>query len=352
MSVHHSVPRPGAWAVLTIDPIASVEYLDDREATLAAQKIVTQKYVVYVENNYQFFNPTIPYQENPVSFLIQGQPLASPDDCVDSSMSIPVLPAVEHPSSREPLKPSQPLPWPNCYLSPFISVEVRSPTLITTGPVDCRLDIPERLRHERLMREDWERRKELLSSKAQSLVQRRASLSSNHAFPEEAPIDSVLHPEGATSVAEPNLCAAPSMLDSDLDDHESADSASISTSEAEHEQQHEITVDLIHSILFSRVPSDNLTTVNFTHDLSGVHELNNCLGFFAEVEQLARIAEESRIRQEMAKKEAERSNAERYDKQTAKLLGRTRGRVSRILSGIKRGSSKVLRRMFFLQVSL
>ncbi|KAJ6608319.1 hypothetical protein B0H10DRAFT_1996663 [Mycena sp. CBHHK59/15] len=286
MSARHSVPRPGAWAVLSIDPIASVEYLDDPEATSAAQNIVTQKYVVYVENDGQFLNPTIPYQENTVSFLIQGQPLASPDDCVDSSMSIPVLPAVEHPSSREPLKPSQPLPWPNCYLSPFVQAEVRSPTLITTGPIDCRLDIPEQLRYERLMKEDWARRKELLSSKAQSSVQQRASLSSNHAIPGESSIDSVIHPEGATSVAEPSLCAGSS---SDLDDHESADSASIATiSEAEHEQQHAITVDLIHNLIFSRpVPPDDMTTVNFTHDLSGVHELNNCMGFFAEVEQLA-----------------------------------------------------------------
>ncbi|KAJ6608265.1 hypothetical protein B0H10DRAFT_2068218 [Mycena sp. CBHHK59/15] len=288
MSARHAVPCSGAWAVLSIDPIASVEYLDDPEATLAAQNIVTQKYVVYVEDNGQLFNPISPYQENTVSFLIQGQPLASPDDCIDSSMSIPVLPAVEHPSSREPLKPSQPLPWPNCYLSPFVQAEVRSPTLITTGPIDCQIDIPEQLRYERLMREDWKRREELLSSRAQSSVQRRASLSSNHAIPKELSIDSVVHPEGATSVAERSLCAALSMLDSDLDDHESVDPASIATtSEAEHEQEHEITADLIHYLIFSRVPSDDMTTVNFTHDLSGVQELNNCLVFFAEVEQLA-----------------------------------------------------------------
>ncbi|KAJ7187316.1 hypothetical protein C8R46DRAFT_1025190 [Mycena filopes] len=52
-------------------------------------------------------------------------------------MSLPFCPMTmeSHPSSREPMKASQPLPWNDCYITSFSFANVRSPTAFTEEPI-------------------------------------------------------------------------------------------------------------------------------------------------------------------------------------------------------------------------
>ncbi|KAJ6468673.1 hypothetical protein C8R47DRAFT_948294, partial [Mycena vitilis] len=132
------LPAMGAFVVFTIDPVASLDpdVLGDPEATAACKRLVNKEYVALAERN-GFYRPWDPYNECSLKFVLQGEPRASAKDCMEPCMSLPIEPTtnVAHPSSRVPLKPSNPLPWTDCYLSCFFAATVRSPTLFTEAPV-------------------------------------------------------------------------------------------------------------------------------------------------------------------------------------------------------------------------
>lgn len=56
-----------------------------------------------------------PYLSLTLLPLAQGLPSRSEEDSIEPEMCVPVLPNIEHPESRDPVRPSRPLPWPNCY---------------------------------------------------------------------------------------------------------------------------------------------------------------------------------------------------------------------------------------------
>lgn len=82
-------------------------------------------------------------------------------------MSVPiVLMTIEaRPSFRNPLKPSNPLPWKDCYISAFFGVKVRSPSFFTHDPVDCMIDLDEFTRHDEFLSEDVEQQIDLTLAK-------------------------------------------------------------------------------------------------------------------------------------------------------------------------------------------
>ncbi|OSX60882.1 hypothetical protein POSPLADRAFT_1146334 [Postia placenta MAD-698-R-SB12] len=72
-----------------------------------------------------------------------------------SSMGTPIEPCSEHPAGREPLHPSKPFPFPNCYQHSFGCVIVRIPTRDIDYGDAVRLSVKERMRHEDYLSEDW-----------------------------------------------------------------------------------------------------------------------------------------------------------------------------------------------------
>ncbi|KAJ7152602.1 hypothetical protein C8R43DRAFT_819884, partial [Mycena crocata] len=122
-------PSLGSWVVLTIDPIATLEELDDPDALISAEKLTPKPYVAFVKIIHEMYLASQPFHSYSIHFLLRGPPRDHPEDFIEASMSVPVLPtSVEHPLSRQPLRPSNPLPWENCYLSPFVTANVRCPT--------------------------------------------------------------------------------------------------------------------------------------------------------------------------------------------------------------------------------
>ncbi|KAJ7460108.1 hypothetical protein B0H11DRAFT_2058875, partial [Mycena galericulata] len=95
---------------------------------------------------------------------------------------------------------------------------------------------------------------------------------------------------------------------------------------------------------FSNAARHQMITVNFTHDLSTVKELNHPSGFFKEVEAIVRIQQEAWPRIAEAKARAIKAAAEMnsaYDKPTLDLLvARPRGGISRFVSKLKEKGRK------------
>lgn len=173
-----------------------------------------------------------PYHTYSIHFLLDGLPQDDPINFVDASMSVPVLPAVDHPLSRPPLRPNNPLPWNNCYLSPFTTATVRCPTLFTESPVDCELDEDEWMRYNDLITEDLAKRDAVRSE------------------PQEVPA------KAGDSEQDPAML---NMVDRSND---------------------------VTKIQIFNAP----VTVTVSHDLSSVKEPNDPKGFFEEVESIKRSA--------------------------------------------------------------
>ncbi|KAJ7041527.1 hypothetical protein C8F04DRAFT_1391060 [Mycena alexandri] len=334
---HIPVPLPGAFAVMSIDAMASLEYLDDPQALLACEKLEQKKYVVYVKDG-NFLDRAKPYHECTVEFLLEGLPHAAPDHGVEASMSIPVLPTTAHPLGREPLRPtSGALPWNNCYLSPFLVAEVLGATVFGEDPPLYELAPREQGRHDRLMKIDKARRRAL--QEAMKMRQTYASnISSVHSLPNN-------HFNAASTSHSP----PPPDLDEGED---SASEYSVEDWEDSNGAANTLDDHDLSYLFPAQRPRGDLTVVRFTHDLSMVDALNSPSEFFAEVEALDRIADASRARR---RADTERSNAQEYDdeKPTNLLIGssetpRKEPRVERLIRAVRRRGINALRRILCL----
>ncbi|KAF7300565.1 hypothetical protein HMN09_00941400 [Mycena chlorophos] len=133
MSSTNWVPQVGAWAVMTLDPLATLvhEHLDDTEARDLIALFHPRKYVVYVAREGLHYRDPNPHgsptyiTEAHVELLMQGLPCTDRDACLDSGMCIPVFPETYHPTNeRPPLVTSSPnerldFPFRNAYLAPL-----------------------------------------------------------------------------------------------------------------------------------------------------------------------------------------------------------------------------------------
>ncbi|KAF8648217.1 hypothetical protein AX16_006355 [Volvariella volvacea WC 439] len=130
----HYFPAIGAYIVFTIDVEATVSTYNDPILLKAAQEIKLKTYAGFVRDSAALVSDT-PYSSHFLHFHLQvntlnpcppwwrcvsvhllGQGIAKPDEnSTTSSMCSPILPETSHPDKREPIAPSNPLPWKNCY---------------------------------------------------------------------------------------------------------------------------------------------------------------------------------------------------------------------------------------------
>ncbi|EED81394.1 predicted protein [Postia placenta Mad-698-R] len=82
-------------------------------------------------------------------------PKDEPEEFKTSSVGTPIEPCSEHPAGREPLHPSKPFQFPNCYQHSFGCAIVRIPTRDIDYGDAVRLSVKERMRHEDYLNEDW-----------------------------------------------------------------------------------------------------------------------------------------------------------------------------------------------------
>ncbi|KAJ7139981.1 hypothetical protein C8R43DRAFT_1131718 [Mycena crocata] len=117
-------PDMNAYIVFAIDPVATVEDLNDAELTLRCQSMENKRYVALVS---EFLHiRTQSYESIRLHLLGSGLPPDVPQQFQESSMFISVAPStVPHPLGRSVITPSHPLPWLNCYHTAFATVDVR-----------------------------------------------------------------------------------------------------------------------------------------------------------------------------------------------------------------------------------
>ncbi|EEB94774.1 hypothetical protein MPER_06358 [Moniliophthora perniciosa FA553] len=135
-------PSPRHFVVVQLDPVDSVAHLNNPELTEACQRLVNKKYLAFVGDRDGLFWPDIPYYGYSFYFVHQGLKDKDEDQQqIDPGMCTPVLPNTSHPLGRAPLDPGQPLPWSDCYISPFFSMFARCHTVALEKEPPMRLHL-------------------------------------------------------------------------------------------------------------------------------------------------------------------------------------------------------------------
>ncbi|KAI0041163.1 hypothetical protein FA95DRAFT_767707 [Auriscalpium vulgare] len=111
----HNFPAYGAFVVFTLDPVATMETLEDPVATEAARNLPARKYVGYVTQVIDLPMPDRRYHRCSCYILSRGLPIPSGETPIDEQMCIAIAPAT-HPGGRSALTPSPPLLWDDLYL--------------------------------------------------------------------------------------------------------------------------------------------------------------------------------------------------------------------------------------------
>ncbi|KAI0629528.1 hypothetical protein C8Q77DRAFT_292120 [Trametes polyzona] len=123
---HVFSPDPLWYAVIRIDPMATVKALDDPVATAAAQAMSTKPYLVFLRRvrlGLPFPNkPWYRYTISVIAPCVRDPHEAkgyTPDMCV------PIYPNTSHPTDRRPVRPEEPFPFHNCYHWLEMDMDVR-----------------------------------------------------------------------------------------------------------------------------------------------------------------------------------------------------------------------------------
>ncbi|EIM88933.1 uncharacterized protein STEHIDRAFT_154640 [Stereum hirsutum FP-91666 SS1] len=112
------------YFTFSLDLSASVNHLEDSEATAAAQMLKAGTY------SPDFPLPSRPFTRLSIRLVSQGLP--TEDDLqqhyVKPHMCVPIAPNTEHPTGREAMIPFKPLPWPNLHFHTAMFTHLRAPS--------------------------------------------------------------------------------------------------------------------------------------------------------------------------------------------------------------------------------
>ncbi|KAJ7053302.1 hypothetical protein C8F01DRAFT_1089658 [Mycena amicta] len=278
------VPSSGAFAVLRIDPVASLAHLQDPAALQAAENVQFNDYIVYVGINHHPRHPTVPFHNENVKFVVQGTPVDIPDQHIEASMFIPIFPASgeDDPNSPRALVPEGEFPWPDCFLSPFLSATVRTKTIRSADPIPCRLGIPERARCDVELTNGWMRQCALRDA-AQG-YRGGGTLYDGDTYSVTSSCDSL-----SLDIVQDDSTAELSGSESSI----GLETVKRHELEERFEDQHKSNQfpeqsTMVELLVRRKEALQDLITAGFTHDLSTVTTLNSPLGFFKEAEEISR----------------------------------------------------------------
>ncbi|KAI0042067.1 hypothetical protein FA95DRAFT_1564719 [Auriscalpium vulgare] len=124
-------PEFGAFAVFTLDPVASLEALEDPVALDAARALAPscKKYIGFVVGVLDLPSEDRKYHKCDIYILSRGLAIPSPTRHIDENMCTPVAPAT-HPQGRPAVAPipALPLPWDDLYIhyNAFFALRVKT----------------------------------------------------------------------------------------------------------------------------------------------------------------------------------------------------------------------------------
>ncbi|KAJ6578823.1 hypothetical protein DFH09DRAFT_1148407 [Mycena vulgaris] len=242
------VPKPAAFVLVRVNPVATLASLEDPIAAAAAEKLTSRTYVAYVSKAINAFDWKAPHHTYAIQLVSPTIPAACKVDGISADMYTPVFPAASHPFGREPLRPVQPLPWP-CYQPSFMRSVVRVPVRLEDDASAVLLEPADAIRHRRILADEDARR---------GVSLRSATLPAN-------------------TTGYVNF--------SDLDEY-------IGDFEVDRACEDRYYADAVEASL----PSNTCIVVDISYDLSMVNELPDPLEFFEEKRRLKQLEAESKAR--------------------------------------------------------
>ncbi|KAI0064673.1 hypothetical protein BV25DRAFT_1823077 [Artomyces pyxidatus] len=337
-------PIHGAYVVFTLDPVATLESLEDPVATELARQIPRRKYVGCLAMNLDLPSRLRRYNKCTCIILSQGLPQASEEDGVEETMCIPINPA-QHPTGRAGVTISPPLPWENLYHHSLLALELRLKPEdgdYSTSPLVSREDLwhlnmsfhDDNVRRQQLLRiydpppADVHSEPALtpalesmpISPVLAQPVERNADLGAiSMAEPTafdglDTPFAEEHHPLGSSEVA--------SMRNSHREDVSVMDDRSSSFSRpdtSESEDSEEIPPEQVLEMTFQKMimgyeePEDRfLPVAEFSLDMSTATEFCDARQLHADIETLEKIQHESEQRTRAHKKRLEQQRLEQW----------------------------------------
>ncbi|KAI4520561.1 hypothetical protein K525DRAFT_203400, partial [Schizophyllum commune Loenen D] len=109
------VPWHGAYAVISLDPAASLWDIDGAYVRKEIAKLQCGRYVATASKEHHALLGPMPVHVFTWDFLSQGLPASDQRRHFESYQTVPVFPTTEHPENRRPVEPLPHLPWENCY---------------------------------------------------------------------------------------------------------------------------------------------------------------------------------------------------------------------------------------------
>ncbi|KAL1685407.1 hypothetical protein GGG16DRAFT_129426 [Schizophyllum commune] len=311
-------PVPGSYAVISLDPVASLKNLNDPVVGEECQKISCGKYVacltevrsmltaaMQVSNMAAMAMRYCPYR---IDLVARGLPPDDPERFFHHNMSIPILPNSLHPLGRRPIRPTPPLPWDNCYHAVHYHTEVRCPMGTSKEHPQSYLSLSEAHVLDRY----------ILNDDSHAFAQEQARDAGTGAsfppVPEMSDDLCVMIKHSDTD----SLSSTPWWLDnedaSSGSDYESSEtpSATKGTSVASLDTDADIRV--MESLFGPGMRPNFLPIVQFSYDLTEFSSPPHPSGFFQELSQLKRILADHEKREEQKIAELLRQDDEYYSR--------------------------------------
>ncbi|TFK70201.1 hypothetical protein BDN72DRAFT_795692, partial [Pluteus cervinus] len=118
------------FILFAVDYLAAVEPLNDEIANMAAKAMPQKRFLAYVDQIISL-NTHQAWLKYHLVLVSKGLPEKNEEQGVEPGMCNPIFPTTYHPTGREPLQLSSPLPFEDCYTHshiPLAIVRIRSET--------------------------------------------------------------------------------------------------------------------------------------------------------------------------------------------------------------------------------
>ncbi|KAI0059142.1 hypothetical protein BV25DRAFT_1172460 [Artomyces pyxidatus] len=319
-------PALGAYIVFTLDPVATLQALNDPLAIEQARALRCRKYVGCLVRDYDLPSPSRRYNKCSCILLSQGLPQASASDGVEETMCIPIVPA-KHPTGRRGVRVSPPLPWDNLYHHTLLGLQLRltpqsgdysaSPLLhaddIFYMNMQFHRDITRSAELQRVYRADHP-----------SLVSLQSSLESFYAVPpsqvsplrtESSEGSHLFEPTGQTSAFISRMQNVDGSATSDGSVSFNEIGGGLPSNDADDDQSSVDPVEmmLLQNTMGYEAPEDRFIPVaHFSRDLSLVTEFCDARQMHEEIAAIERIQRESEQRTRKRAVQAERERLENW----------------------------------------
>ncbi|TRM56587.1 hypothetical protein BD626DRAFT_440784 [Schizophyllum amplum] len=304
-------PLPGAYLVISLDPVASLERLDDPIVRQQCQEMKCGKYVACATKEKGAFGTFFRYCTFTFDLVVQGLPPDDPSTFFHQSMTIPILPNTSHPTSRRPARATYPLPWNDCYHASCFRVEARCETRHSRSHPHSCLSF-------------WEADvlDDYLNGDAQHVFLQELARDSNSgtAFAPVGPIGEKTLREIRAADRQPpttvpwwhKLLESPGDDQSDVSDETSSVASSPIHShaqDAENAPSHDSWAEIIAALLGQSASSDLAPFVQYSYDLSAFDKPPHPSGFLDELAQLEKIKADFVDRYQQRLRDVEASDA-------------------------------------------